>query len=294
MIRSGPMMRIVIVATLLGLASACGPGRTAAATQPTPKAFDPSKSDAKSVEVVDALQAAIGSARWATVKQIQWEERTIAGEELKAWVKHSWDIWNGRHRCEAADMTTYQKPTADKPDPDPPAFTVAMYDLFDVDSGSGYANNQNGELSADDRRKLKKICFEVWKQHSYQLAMFHKLKDPGVSLAYQGQIKDLNVEGIGVLCKEGCDTVKVTFAPEVGADTWWVHVNSASKLPEVVENQPAGKSGRIGFLVSNWADVGGLKFPGELRDAATKSVVFKVSGIRIGDPDAKLYVPQVR
>lgn len=288
------MMRIVIVATLLGLASACGPGRTAAATQPTPKAFDPSKSDAKSLQVVDAMQAAIGSARWATVKQIQWVQQTVSGEDLKTWVKHAWDIWNGRHRCEVADMTTYQKPTPEKPNPDPPAWSTAMYDLFDVDSSSGYASNQNGELGADDRKALKKICFDVWKQHSYQLAMFHKLKDPGVSLSYQGQMKDVNVEGIGVLCKEGCDSVKVSFAPEVGGDTWWVHVNSASKLPEVVEQQPAGKTGRIGLLVGAWTDVGGLKFPGELRDAATRTVVFKASEIKIGDPDSRLYVPQVR
>src|SRR5678815_4535149 len=125
------MKSIVIVATLLALSPACGPGRTAAATQPSPKAFDPAQSDAKSLEVVAAMQTALGSDKWPMVKQLRWVQEAHLGAELKSHVEHAWDIWNGRHRCEITDMKTYTAPTAENPKPEPPDSMIAMYDLFD-------------------------------------------------------------------------------------------------------------------------------------------------------------------
>jgi len=290
------MKRIVIGSSLLLLVlGACGPGRTAAATQPTPKAFDPAGSDPKAVAVVDAMQTALGGAdKWSLVKQIRWTQKTLYGDELRSWVIHAWDIWNGRHRCEVADMSSYAKPSAEKPNPDPPKYSIAMYDLFDVDSSSGSATYDGDELGSDDRKKLKKTCFTVWKQQSYQLAMFFKLKDPGVKLTYEGQIKEMNIAGVGVLCKEGCDSIKVSFAPEVGTDTWWVHINTATKMPELIESSVPGKGARLGFIVGGWIEVNGLKFPGKLQNAGLHDEIFQITDIQIGDPDARLYIPAVR
>jgi hypothetical protein len=287
------MKSIVIVATLLAAAPACGPGRTAAATQPSPKAFDASQSDAKSLEVVAAMQQALGSDKWPTVKQLRWTAESKLAADLKSHVEHAWDIWNGRHRCEVVEMATYTKPTAENPHPDEPGTVLAMYDLFDVDSASGYALNDKGqEMSGDDRRNLKKTCFNIWKAESYQLTMFHKLKDPGVMLHYEGQLKDQEVKGVGTVCKGGCDTIKVSFDPAVGTDSWWVHVSTTTHLPEVVESQ--AKGGRIGFVVSDWTEVAGLKFPQKLQNAGLPDEVLQMSDIQIGEPDGRLYIPEAR
>jgi hypothetical protein len=286
------MMRIVIVATLLALASACGPGRTAAATQPTPKAFDPAGSDAKSLEIVGAMQDKLGSAKWPAVKQIRWVHKTMDGETLKSWLVHSWNIWDGQHRCEVADMTTYQAPSAEKPDPDPPTWIIVMYDLFDVDSGSGYSTVDGNEVAADDRKKFKKQCYTVWKAQSYQLAMLHKLKDPGAKLSHEGELAATELKDIGTVCKDGCNSIKVSFDPAVGTDSWWVHINKATSMPEMLEMQVA--KGRIGFVLSDWTEVAGLKFPQKLQNAGLTTEIFQMSEIQIGDPDARLYIPAVK
>src|SRR5690606_13292428 len=122
----------LFITALLACAGACA-GRTAAATQTTPAAFDPATSDAKALAAVDETLAAMGGAdKWAQVKQLRWEIKYTTDGQLQGWFKHSWDIWNGRHRYEFAppDQLTAPKPV----------FTIAMYDLFDRE-GKGFVTD---------------------------------------------------------------------------------------------------------------------------------------------------------
>lgn len=275
----------------LSTVAACG-GRTVAATQPTPAAFDATASDPKAVATVDAMVAALGGAEvWGTVKQVKWEHRyTLDGAE-KSHVVHAWDMWNGRHRCEMADMSS-GKVTVDNPTPGPPKYSVAMYDLFDVDSTSGAATYGGKEVDSETRRRIKANCNQVFKQDSYQLTMYYKLKDPGVKLESAGQMKDVASKTGGTLCAPACDSVKITFDPSVGTDTWWLHINTETHLPELVEKQVKG--GRLAFVLSDWATAGGLKFPQQLQNAGLTGEIFKLSKIEVGDPDDRLYIPEVR
>lgn len=278
---------VLALATLAALAlPACGPGRTSAATQPTPAAFDPSGSDPKALAAVDAMVTALGGAEtWAGVKQIQWDVQYTMDGTLKSWVRHAWDIWNGRHRCELADMSTYQPPK-------PPKWSVVMYDLFDWQSGSGHGTYGGKEVGSDQRIKMKKMCHTLWQQQSYQLAMPFKLRDPGVKLALDGQMKEVTTKMSTVVCKPACDSVKVTFAPEVGGDTWWVHINTETHLPELVEKKVQG--GRLAFALTDWTTVNGLKFVTKFQNAGLPGEVFQLSNIKIGAPNDDLYIPQVR
>lgn len=285
-------LALCFVAALAALASACGPGRTAAATQPSPAVFDPAGSDAKAVATVDAAIAALGGAEaWAGVKQVRWESRYMMDGELKSWARHAWDIWNGRHRCELADMSTMTAATPENPSPDPPKFSVAMYDLFDHKGKGGHATYGGKEVGSDDRVKIKSNCYLLWRQHSYQLAMPFKLKDPGVKLEDAGQLKDVNTKTDTTVCSPSCDSVKITFAPEVGKDTWWIHINSDSKMPELIEKQVEG--GRLAYVLSEWTTVNGLKFALKHQNAGLPGEVFLVKGVQIGAPDDGLYIPQV-
>ena len=287
-------MSVCFAAALAALASACGPGRTAAATQPTPAAFDPAGSDAKAIEIADATIAAIGGAdAWAAVKQVRWEVRYTLDGQLKSWVRHSWDIWNGRHRCELADMSTMTAATPENPSPDPPKFSVAMYDLFDHEGAGGHATYGGKEVGSDSRMQIKKNCYALWRQHSYLLVLPHKLKDPGVKLEHAGQLKDVNVKTGDTVCSPSCDSLKITFDPAVGKDTWWLHVNSATKMPELIEKKMES-GGRLAYVLSDWTDVSGIKLAGKHQNAGLPGEVFTFQDLQIGSPDDDLYIPQVQ
>ncbi len=271
--------------------AACA-GRTSAATQPTPAAFDPTQSDAKAVQLADALIAKVGGAEaWAAVKQIRWEHKVFHGDELKSWVKHSWDIWNGRHRCETVVMSTYLEHLAD---PEVPIkWNVAMYDLFNHEGGKGTALSGGNPVYSGDRKMIITTAYESWKNHAYQLTMLHKLKDPGVKLTYAGQMKNVKAASGKVMCDPACDTLKVSFVPEVGEDSYWVQINEQTGLPDYIEKRTKGGS-PLAHAIIAWTDVKGLKFPTEFQNAGVPEEVIKIENIQIGSPDDTLYIPQVR
>lgn len=271
--------------------AACG-GRTSAATQPTPAAFDPTQSDAKAVQLADALIAKIGGAEaWAAVKQIRWEHKVFHDNDLKSWVKHSWDIWNGRHRCETVVMATYLE---NKADPEAPIkWNVAMYDLFNHEGGKGTALSGGQPVYSGDRKMIINSAYESWRNHAYQLTMLHKLKDPGVKLTYAGQMKNVSAASGKVMCDPACDTLKVSYLPEVGDDAYWVQINTQTGLPDYIEKRPKGGS-PIAHAIIGWSDVKGLKFPTEFQNAGVPAEVIKIEDIKIGSPDDELYIPRVR
>lgn len=275
--------RFIAYSLFLALAAgagACATPRTAAATQKTPAAFDPAQSEAKALEAVDTMLATLGGVEmWNQVKQIRWDVKYYMSDELNGFFSHSWDIWNGRHRFEFAAPDELAK--------DEPVLTFAMYNLFDRSKGF-VANTANPHQNAPaaDRERLVAFAYENWQRDAYQLSMLYKLRDPGVILSYSGERQDF----FG-LCKPACLDIKVTFAPEVGTDTYHVLINTESNMPEVVEKVlPTGK---LGLRVGDWIEVDGLKFPGSLANlGAEEKFVFE--NIRVGEPEDELYVPQVR
>ena len=86
--------------------------------------------------------------------------------------------------------------------------------------------------------------------------------------------------------------MKVTFDPSVGQDTWWEHVNTTSKMPELIEKQL--DAGRVATVPLEWTEVNGLKFAQKYQNAGLPGEVSQVSGLAIGAPDDSLYIPRVR
>jgi hypothetical protein len=271
-------------ALLLAGATACGGGaaaqRTAAASQPTPAAFDPAQSDAQALAVVDATIAAVGgAAAWEQVKQIQWESKYHQNAQFAGWFKHAWDRWNGRHRLETVDMAAYQEAEKAGKTGDV-KWVVAMYDLFDR-QGSAQATYGGLLVTEQDRDKLVGEAYQRWQIDSYMLAMVHKLRDPGVILGYVGETQEANGK-----CQGGCVVIKVSFAPGVGTDAYFLNVNKGTNLPDVIEKQLPG--GTLGYAVEAWAEAGGLKFPAKLRNLGVDETI-SFENIRVGEPDDSLY-----
>lgn len=278
-------------ALLLALAlAACGGGRTTAATQPSPAAFDPGKSDPKALAAVDAMLAALGGPdAFSKVKQIKWDQRYMRDGKLMGWFKHSWDRWNGRHRFEEVNIQSLEKAKAEGKDSEIKT-TVAMYDLFDHD-GKGFATFDGQQVATSDRDRIVDGAFKNWQADTYRLFAPYKAKDPGVILAMQPPRAPQNG-----LCTPGCDVVKIGFAPEVGKDTWYLSINTQSHLPEILERDipaEAGQQpGRLGFALRDWQSAGPIKLPGKLENLGM-SEVFEIGQVQVGEPEDDLYIPSV-
>ncbi|HVK72239.1 MAG TPA: hypothetical protein VM734_02925 [Kofleriaceae bacterium] len=276
-------MRTPLLLSLCTLALAgCPKPRTSAATQPTPAAFDPAQSDPAAVAVVDAGVAALGGAdKWTNLKQLRFTIAYKQDGQTKARFEHAWDRWNGRHYFVTADQATVGGK------PEDVKYIEVRYDLFDKDAvpsasqgGKAAMRADAAKLAGDARRHLD--------QDLYMLAIIYKLKDPGVRLAVD------NAEVVvpdSEVCKPSCTSVKVTFDPAVGKDTWYVSFNNETKLPQVIEMQKG--AGRIGYELQGWVDAGGLKWPTRLQNLGYKGEVIELGDIRVGEPEEELYVPAV-
>ena len=279
----------LIGAALLATA-ACGAGappRTAAATQPSPAAFDPAKSDPQALTVADATTSALGgAAAWEQVKQIQWESKYYQNAQFVGWFKHAWDRWNGRHRYETVqDLAAYQA-AEQAGKAQEIGWVVSMYDLFDREK-SAKATFGDRMVTDEDALKIMADAYKRWQADSYWLTLVHKLRDPGVILGYVGEMQEAHGK-----CQGGCVVIKVSFEPEVGSDVYFVNINKGTNLPEILEKQMAG--GTLGYAIDAWAEAGGLKFPAKLRNLGVNEAI-ELANIRVGEPDDSLYrVPPQR
>ncbi len=276
-------MRKTLLLSLSALAFAgCAKPRTSAATQPSLAAFDPAQSDPKAVAIVDAAVTKLGGAdKWTGLKQLRFTSAYKQDGVLKARFEHAWDRWNGRHLFISLDMQTAAA------EPDDRKYLEVRHDLFDQDAAPS-AKYDGGALMRAEAGTHADTATKHLTQDLYFLAIVHKLKDPGVKLAVD------NAEVVitdSELCKPSCTSVKVTFDPAIGTDTWYVSFNNESQLPQVVELQKG--AGRIGYELAGWVDAGGLKWPSKLQNIGYKGEVIELTDIAVGDVDDGLFVPSV-
>jgi hypothetical protein len=273
-------LALAVAASVAG----CGGGRTAAATQPTAATFDPAASDPRAVALADRVIAALGgAAAWEAARQLRWEQRYIRDGKLEGLSRHAWDRWNGRHRFEQIDVADLEK-ARESGSPDQIEGSVVIYDLLDR-AGKGAATFGGKPVDAATRDQLVASAYQSFQADSYRLAAVHKLRDPGVKLHLKSSIQPVKDH-----CDPGCEVLEVTFERGVGSDTWLVSINTRTGMPDLLEKvMPEGK---LGFALSGWVDVAGLKFPTRF-DNLGVSETFEIRDLRIGDPDDRLFVPAV-
>ena len=280
------LARLSAVVALAATVAGCGGGRTAAATQPTAATFDPADSDPRAVALADRVIAALGgAAAWDAARQLRWEQRYTRDGKLEGVSRHAWDRWNGRHRLEQTDAADQEEEKArESGRPDQVGGSVVIYDLFDR-AGKGAATFGGKPVGAATRAQLVASAYQSFQADSYRLAAVHKLRDPGVKLHLKSPIQPVKDH-----CNPGCEVLEVTFEPGVGSDTWLVSVNTRTGMPDLLEKvMPQGK---LGFALTGWVDVAGLKFPTRF-DNLGVSETFEIRDLRIGDPDDRLFVPPV-
>ncbi len=277
------MKLVVLALAAVPLLAACPKPRTSAATQPTPVAFDAAKSDPKALAVVDAGIAAVGGeAPWQAMKELHFGVTYEQDARIVRKSEHWWDRWNGRHNFTDIDLSTLGG------DPDDVKAIQVKQDLFG--DGTPWVAYDGSQLTRKEGAEAAKGAKKSLASDLYFLAIVHKLKDPGVILSLENA--EVVMPPTVDACKPSCSTVKITFEAGVGTDTWYVNFNNESKLPQVIEQ--ARGAGRIGYVITEWADAGGLKFPARLQNIGLATEVVKFDGIKLGEPDDARYEVMVR
>jgi hypothetical protein len=262
---------------------ACGPGRTAAATQSTPAAFDATKSDAKALEIADKVIAAVGGeAAWAKAKQIDWTQAIVVDGQEKMKVTHYWDRWDGRHRFEKVDPVSGQD-------------LMVAYEIFG-ETAWGTVRGK-GDQPRDTIMKIKSEAVKRLSLDAFLLVFPFKLKDPGVTLKY---VEERPKEGGTSADPMIYDVIKVTFDKGVGptsGDAYYVVVNKSDSLIDHIEVVYEGKTDdqRVGYRFEDWQDIGGLKLSLKRQNIGFAAEVIQYSNVKVSaEPDDGKFVQEVR
>ncbi len=281
---SGPHALLLAGALALPVAMltvACGPSRSAAATQTTPAAFEVSKSDAKAVAIADQVIAAVGGeAGWAKAKQISFTEKVVIDGQEKVNVHHDWDRWNGRHRFEKTDAVSKQG-------------LMVGYEQFG-DAAFGEID-EHSDIPRDQVTKMKGEAQKRFGIDAFNLVMPFKLKDPGVTLKYVEERAEPAAPD-----KPVYDVIKMTFEQGVGptpGDVYYVVVDKTSHLIHHIEFVEQGKSDeqRIGYKFDDWQDIGGLKLSLKRQNIGYAAEQIEFTDVKVTpEVNEELFVPGVK
>lgn len=256
---------------VLALTCACAPGRSTFQRYPNAApTFDRTKSDAKAVELADKVVAAAGGMdKWNTVKQLRWSAQVSNAGKVVIDGEEAWDRWNAR---------AYGRVFGDHGD------VVIKRELYG-EHHEAYAEqpgNKRAQLDPKEAEPATKIAVERWQFDTAALCMPFLLEEPGSHLSYGGQAQGDS----GPL-----EVIAITFDPNDKAragTSYQVGIDPATNMIARLEVVKA--SGNLGYKLSGWTDVSGMKFPTVLNNLGLTTEVINIKDIRIGEPEDSLYV----
>jgi hypothetical protein len=268
--------RIALVSLAL---CGCGPGRSTFAVHPSAApAFDRAGSDPRAVEIADrVIVASGGQDKWAAAKQIRWSQSIASGEAGRPPITldEAWDRWNGRHHLRlhtaAGDI-------------------IVMRGLYDG-KGAAFGDGGGGlqKLTKAETDHAVADARDRWEFDTTPLVIAFLLESPGVKLTLVG-------ERPGEGGAPATDELKVSFDPRdpTRSLTYYAMVNRTTHQIERIEIVKAGDpdTKRVGYKITSWVEVGGLKLPTVFQNVAFAGAVNTYSGVAVsGEPDERLFVP---
>ena len=254
--------------------AACGAGRTTYARFPgAATTFNRAGSDPKALEIADQVAAATGGRdKWEKAKQIRWAITIKDGDKTVFEGEEAWDRWNGRHwgkiHAGEVDLIVIREIYTDVPG------------TFMIDKGTSGMVKQPDE-DANTRKNLA-VAAERWNFDTAALCAAFLLEEPGTKLSYVGTQNGDDGKPL--------DVVKIEFdpkdAPRKGA-VYQVEVNHDTHMIERFEIVKA--DGNVGYKVSGWVDVNGIKFPTMQNNIGYAGEVIAFKDIKVSDPEDSLY-----
>jgi len=212
------------------------------------------------------LQAMGGEEAFAKLRTLRFDFAVIRGGVELARFRHVWDRYDGRYRVEGK--------TKDGKD------LLILFNVNDKAKG-GRVWVGGEEASGAELEKYREFGYDRFINDTYWLLMPAKMLDPGVNLAYEGEVTD---EG------KRYRVVRLTF-DNVGltpGDSYWAYISPETGLMErwdfVLQDQKK-KEDRTTFLWGKWEEIAGvrLSLSKQTPDAATIIAFDHVSGSASAD-----------
>jgi hypothetical protein len=260
-------MRVLsLCALLLSLVVACGSSRTSYARYPgSPPTFDRAKSNPEALAIADkVLETAGGHANWEKAKQIRWKQIKTENGAEKARGEQAWDRWNARHwaRLETGERAA-----------------VVAYDVYGTYAISFYEAPGTGKkqiIEGPEKGQAVGLARTAFQTDLTVLFMQFLMQDPGANIAYGGIVKDGETEyhQLDVSFGDG-DTAHKDLV-------YRVIIDKTSHLVKRVDIEKRSTMERVGYELSDWVDVGGLKLPGTKKNLGSGEISqhkdYKVTG----------------
>ena len=242
-------LRPILAATLL-LSSAC-------ASLAESRASDP-----KAVAVADRVMKALGGKkRWDDLVGLRWSFGASVNDTVRNTRRHAWNKRTGWHRVEGKTRAGQ-----------------SFCFIHQVGTDKGMAWMDGVAIEGDSLQKLLKRAQSLWTNDTYWMLMPYKLRDPGVTLKYEGETN----EGGATY-----DKIALSFdsVGETPGDHYWVFVNRAGNRVErwemVLQNdQPPPKM----YTWEAWEQHDGLWFPTAHRQDKTNVFTNTVETVKSFGP----------
>ncbi len=172
------------------LAAACG----AETTQSDPKAVDVANRELKELG---------GRERWDALPALRWSFDVSVNDTVRASRHHAWDKRTGWYRVEGVNRQGQK---------------FVLVNHLGTDEGHAWVNGQ--AIEGDSLKTLMKRAHSLWTNDLYWLAMPLKLRDPGVTLTYDGEATDS-------VSHAKSDKLALAFdkVGETPGDHYWVYVD---------------------------------------------------------------------
>jgi hypothetical protein len=237
----------------------------AASLAAQPPAFDPSRSNAKSMAIADEVMKAMGGGEaWQQTRFLRFDFGVEAEGKARPPRSHWWDRQTGRYRLEGRT-----------PEGDP--YVV----LMNLHTKQGSAWLKGAKLEGEEAKKYLERAFGAWTNDTYWLLVPYKLKDGGVQLGYDGELK----KGADAWDKLVLTFDNVGLTPK---DKYWLFVNRRTHLIDRWDFVLKGeKTPPTTFEWKGWKRYGGIMLSPERVDPAKGTkILFPVLDAPKSMPDA--------
>jgi len=196
-------------------------------------------SDSRAVEIADRVMKALGGKqRWDDVRGLRWSFGAEVHDSVRWSRRHAWDKYTGMHRVEGVNRRGQKY--------------VIVHKVGET-TGSAWMDGQ--PIEGDSLAKLVKLGQSLWVNDTYWMLMPYKLRDPGVTLKYDGEVQDGD---------RTFDKLALSFenVGETPGDRYWVYVNRANDRVERWEKILQGdQAPAVPDTWEGWKETGGLWFP---------------------------------
>ena len=220
-------------------------------------------SDPRAVKIADEVMTALGGKeRWERLPGLRWSFEFAVNDTVKSYRHHAWDMTHGMHRVEGKTRTG-----------------ATFCFIHPVGGQDGAAWMAGTAIEGDSLGKLMKRAQSLWTNDSYWFLMPYKLRDPGVTLGYVGEVTQGDTT---------YDKISLSFdhVGETPGDHYWVYVNRKNHRIEkwdylLQDQKPPGDT----WTWEGWEEHDGLWFPTMHRNGANTLYTRAVETVASFKPD---------